>query len=280
MATREEAVSHTTEKPAGTTIAICSATGGNGRTMITVNLSSLLAERGYKVTAVDGDLQFGDISLALDLQPSYTIKDAVNNQGSESILNFCSEHESGLRLLAAPTRPEEADLVTEEHLDSILSSLQSENDYVVIDTTAGLNDRSLPVLEKADYILVVTTGSMAALKNANLMLQILDTLELKSRASVIVNRSTAEGNLSAEDLIDLLKIERLYYLPEDRKNVSYAFNTGRVLTTILPNLEVSKAIIAMVDQLFLERQEGHQRESNRFLQNVMSRMKNVRRSSS
>lgn len=275
MASNNPSASQT--RTEGKTIAVCSATGGTGRTTITVNLASTLAARSNKVTVIDGDLQFGDLSLAMDIEPAFTMKEAVNTQGRRNLTDLCHKHESGVRVLSAPSRPEEADLITEEHLEWIIASLKEANEYLLVDTAAGLNDRSLPFIENADDIIVVTTGGMAALKNAKLMIGILEELELNSKVSVVVNRSTAEGSLMKEDLSSLLQAKRVFYLPEDRKHVSHSQNTGEVLCLHYPRLEISKAIMSMAEELFPETKQGTPYVPNRRFQRIIQRVTSGRR---
>ncbi|WP_158737974.1 P-loop NTPase [Alteribacillus sp. YIM 98480] len=277
MASKRPSASQVHRQTAKKMIAVCSATGGTGRTTLTVNTASLLAAKSKKVTAIDGDLQFGDLSLAMDIQPDVTIKDTVHLQEREKLIDLCNRHESGVRVLSAPSRPEEADLITEEHLDWVITSLKEANEYLLVDTAAGLNDRSLPFIENADHIVVVTTGGMAALKNAKLMIGILEELELNGKISVVVNRSTAKGSLIKEDLTSLLQAERVFYLPEDRKHVSHSQNTGQVLCLNYPRLEISKAIMSMAEELFPETHYGTPYIPHKRFQRIIQRVTSRRR---
>jgi pilus assembly protein CpaE len=63
----------------GELIVVCSAKGGIGRTVMAVNLAVALTKKNIQVGVLDGDFQFGDVSLAMDLHPTFTIKDVVEN---------------------------------------------------------------------------------------------------------------------------------------------------------------------------------------------------------
>lgn len=163
----------------GEVIAVCSAKGGIGRTILTINLAVALHKKNIPVAIMDGDFQFGDVGLALDLQNSFTIKDVIDGLAmldQHSLQGYLSEHESGVKVLPAPERPEFADLVTKEAVKKIIELLRTNHEYIVVDTEAGLNEHTLNVIEQADQILVITNLEMTALKNTKLFLETLGAL--------------------------------------------------------------------------------------------------------
>ena len=90
-------------------ICVLGPKGGSGKTVTASNLTVGLAMAGYSVALVDLDLQFGDVGLALGLPPNKTIYDLAKSGGSidaEKIEAYLAEHESGARVLLAPTRPD------------------------------------------------------------------------------------------------------------------------------------------------------------------------------
>ncbi|WP_077623196.1 AAA family ATPase [Sediminibacillus massiliensis] len=231
-------------------IVICSAAGGAGRTTLTVNLAALLAERKLKTVVVDGDLQFGDLALALDLKPKLTLKELAERNETEYVRDYYARHESGVQLLAAPVRPEYAELVTIGLLDAITDSIKQSSDVLLVDTQHGLNEQNLSLMEKADEILVVSTPGMAALKNTKLMLETLEMLGLKDKASLIVNKATASSVIKASEIPELTQIEQAYFLPEDSKNVPNSLDVGKPLVISQPKLDFSKEISKIGEYLF------------------------------
>ena len=94
--------------------------GGTGKTVIATNLAAALAKHEAKRTLLlDLDLQFGDAAIMLGLEPEKTIYDLVVAPGeldSEKLAGYATKHTSGLDVLPAPLRPEDAELVTEAKL--------------------------------------------------------------------------------------------------------------------------------------------------------------------
>lgn len=236
----------------GEIIAVCSAKGGVGRTVLTVNLAIALRKKNIQISIVDGDFQFGDVSLALDIQSSLSIKDIVNeaeNLDQYSLVNFLSVHESGIKVLAAPDRPEYAELITESLIEQVLQLLAKEHDYVLADTGVGLQENNLPFIEKADRILLVTNLEMATLKNTKLMLETLESLGLSGKVSVVINRSTMTSVINAGDVPGILGIENPYYLPNDFPIASQSLNIGIPFVINQGKTELAKAYFKMAEHL-------------------------------
>jgi pilus assembly protein CpaE len=83
------------------------------------------------------------------------------------LANFLNLHDSGLKVLSAPERPEYADLITHPLIEKVIELLLVQHDYLIVDTGVGLQDKTVGILEKADQILVVTNLEMTTLKNTN-----------------------------------------------------------------------------------------------------------------
>ncbi|MGP4105692.1 AAA family ATPase [Virgibacillus sp. L01] len=231
-------------------VAVCSATGGQGRTIITANLAAFLSARGSNVSVIDGDLQFGDLAMALDLDPILTIKEIAERDDSENSVNYYSTHSSGIDLIAAPKRPEYADMIDNEQISAVIDALHAVSEILFVETQTGLTDQTLQVVEKADQILVTATPGMASLKNARLMIETLDALGLKDRVRLIVNQSTAPSVMKRESIPELAKIADVFYLPYDLKHVSHSLDIGVPIVQSQPKLEFSKGIERLAKKLF------------------------------
>ncbi|MGG3563502.1 AAA family ATPase [Neobacillus rhizosphaerae] len=236
----------------GKMIAVCSAKGGIGRTTLTVNLAVALRKKNVSVAILDGDFQFGDVNLAMDLKFSLTIKEVLEGMGSideHSLNNYLAVHESGVDVLTAPERPEFADLVTNEAANKIIDLLLASHDYVVVDTPVGLNEPSIRFIERADQILVVTNLEMASLKNTKLFLETLDILGLKDRVRIIINRANMESVINAEDAAKILAAENPIYIPNDFQICSQSINLGVPFVIKHAKSDVAKGVFKMAESL-------------------------------
>lgn len=230
-------------------IVICSAAGGTGKTTLTVNLASAIAKEGRHVTIVDGDLQFGDATIALDLNPAYTIKEAAERNDSENIHFYLSEHSAGIRLLSAPSRPEHADFIPSAKFQSIIDALRTQSDIVLVDTATGLTDQNIELMEKADAILIAASPGMHVLKNTKRMIETLSALDMKEKLNLTINKFTAPSAVPSNKIQELTGMEDAYFLPDDPKRVNESLDLGKPLVHTNSKLDFSKAVTAIRDSL-------------------------------
>src|SRR5690606_22517825 len=88
--------------------------GGSGKTTLATNIASGLMKKGIKVLLIDADTQFGDVGVFLKLQSQSTLADLVTKVDDVDVEFFdtvIATHESGLKVLLGPARPEFAEAV-------------------------------------------------------------------------------------------------------------------------------------------------------------------------
>jgi pilus assembly protein CpaE len=241
----------------GEMIVVVSAKGGVGKTVTAVNLAVALSKNNLQVSIMDGDFQFGDVSLAMDVHPTFTIKDVVEGietMDSFTLSSFLIRHGSGVKVMAAPERPEYADLMTTQVVDKVCDMLLAQFDYLIVDTGVGLHDKSLQLIEKADQVFVLTTLEMTAIKNTKLMIETLNLLGLKQKISVVVNRSTMESVIQASDVADILGEETAFQIPNQFQIVAQSLNIGIPFVLNHAKTDLAKAVFKMAEQLISRRE--------------------------
>src|SRR3982750_3578507 len=145
--------------PLGRVFTFYGAKGGVGTTTIAINAAiALHRELGRKVCLVDGNLQFGDHRVFLDLGlDRKSIVDIVTAPSIdvELVRQVLVKHDSGVDLLLAPPSPETAELGRPGHLPQIIEQLTTMYDYILVDVDKRLDDFNLGLFEVADSVFVV-----------------------------------------------------------------------------------------------------------------------------
>ncbi|MGH2592123.1 MAG: response regulator, partial [Anaerolineae bacterium] len=157
--------------------AVYSPKGGVGRTSLATNLAvALHQERHKRVTLVDGDLQFGDVDIAVNVMARKSIADLlgyVNDLEPSLVESALIDHSSGIRLLLAPPYFDPALEMEEGQLAHVVKTLAAAQDgYVVVDAPAGLGESTLNLLDIARRVLLVTAASVASLRSTKHFLEL------------------------------------------------------------------------------------------------------------
>jgi pilus assembly protein CpaE len=237
----------------GRVITVFSPKGGTGKTVVSTNLATLLAKRdGMRTLLLDLDLQFGDAAIALGVEPDKTIYDLVVAPGeldSEKLAGYVCKHKCGLDILAAPLRPEDAELVIESKVIALLEVARSSYDAIVVDTSPFFHGPMLATLDRTDELLVLCGLDVPTLKNVRLALQTLEMLSFPAgRIRYVMNRTNANVGLSTREVEAGLKVKIGFELPTDRA-VQLSVNRGEAVVLSEPRSEFSKGIAAIAKQV-------------------------------
>jgi pilus assembly protein CpaE len=245
----------------GTLVTVFSPKGGSGKTVLATNLAVAAARSGLNTLLVDLDLQFGDSALTLAVAPRATISDLARSGGdidAEKLAAFVStDPRTGVSVLAAPRRPEEADLVTQDHLAAVLMAARSAYDAVVVDTGPLFDGPMLAALDATDRLLLVCNPEVTSLKNVRIGLETIDRLGFdRERVSLVANRIGAAGAVGRDDIEEALSSTIDHELPDDPA-VPAAVN--RALPVVMANEggRFSRAVQALASTVFAAALAAH-----------------------
>lgn len=160
----------------GKIIAVFSPKGGVGCTVLAANLAIALRQVTHKrVALVDGDISFGDIGVAMNMQANKNILDLtarLDDMDEQLIADVLVPHSSQVQVLLAPPDSQSGESITPDQIRGVLENLRGEFDYVVVDTATSYDDRTLSILDTADRIAVIMTLELTAIKNVKQFLEL------------------------------------------------------------------------------------------------------------
>ena len=214
-------------------IVITSGKGGVGKTTITANLGTALVQLGRKVALVDADFGLRNLDLLLGLENRvvYTAIEVIAKDCRLDQALVKDKRQPGLMLLpAAQNRNKEA--VSPEQMKDIVSQLEKDFDYIIIDCPAGIEMGFRNAIAAAQEAVIVTTPEVSAVRDADRVIGLLEAHSVKD-IRLIVNRLKPEmvrinDMMGVEDVIEILAINLLGIIPDDEK-VIVSSNRGEPL---------------------------------------------------
>jgi pilus assembly protein CpaE len=231
-------------------ICILGPKGGAGKTLVAANLAVSLANAGHKVAVVDLDLQFGDVGLALGLSPDKTIYDLAKSGGSldsDKLDGYLANHDSGARVLMAPTRPDHAGAITTEFLREVYAALRVSHDYVIVDTPPGFTPEVIAATDSSSHICMVGVLDALSLKNTKLGLETLDLMGYdEEKITIVLNRADSRVGITTDDVSTVMGRKPDVLVPSDR-DIPRAVNEGVPIVILKTRSDAAKAFRTLAE---------------------------------
>ena len=204
----------------GEVIVITSGKGGVGKTTTTANLGAAIAETGKKVVLIDTDIGLRNLDVVMGLENRivYDIVDVIEEKCKLRQALIKDKRFDELFLLpAAQTRDKSA--INEEQMRELTKKLKEDFDYILIDCPAGIEQGFKNAIAGSDRAIVVTTAEISAIRDADRIIGLLESEEIKN-PELIVNRlrpaMVKRGEMmDVDDIIDLLSIDLIGAIPDD-----------------------------------------------------------------
>ena len=221
----------TTAALEGRVVTFFSPKGGAGKTVLACNLAATVARQQQRRTLLlDLDLQFGDAAIMMGIEPEKTIYDLVmarRELDTDALAGYVTAHSSGVHVLPAPLRPEDAELVTEERLGHLFAVAKECYDVIVVDTPPDV----------------------PSVKNIKLTMQTLDLLHYpKERRHLLLNRAGSKVGLKPQEIERALDMKVEFEVPVERE-VAVSVNRGVPIAISSPRSAVAKSLQDVADKL-------------------------------
>jgi pilus assembly protein CpaE len=235
----------------GAMITVLGPKGGTGKTVTSSNLAVALALEGKSSVLVDLDLQFGDIGLALGLQPTKTIYDLAISGGTldgDKIDSFLAQHASGARALLAPLRPDQAAAIGTAFLREVFEILRSRYDFVVVDTPPAFTPEVITAVDASSHLCMVGMLDALSLKDTKIGLETLAEMGYDPRAiTLVLNRADSSVGITQLDVEQLLGRAPDVLVGSDRA-IPRALTNGQPITVAEPKSKAARSYAALAER--------------------------------
>jgi flagellar biosynthesis protein FlhG len=205
------------------TIAITSGKGGVGKTSVAVSLAIAMARGGFSVTLLDADLGLANINVILGIIPKYNLYHVI--KGQKKLKDIVIDVPEGIKIIAGASGFHQLANLDPKQRNEFISSVSEldSDDYMIIDTGAGVSQNVLSFVMASDEIVVVTTPEPTAITDAYGIIKSIAAQSPDKIIKIVVNRvqSVAEGNRVAQRVINIagqflnIKVENLGFIYDD-----------------------------------------------------------------
>ncbi|MFO7532579.1 MAG: response regulator [Candidatus Limnocylindrales bacterium] len=231
---------------------VYSGKGGVGRTTIAYNLAVTFGQMpGVRVVLIDGDMQFGDLRGLLrvpDTAPSI-LQLPTDRIAESDLASVLWRDPSGIDLLLAPPRVEQADMITARDVEKVISLLRRIYNVVVIDAPPAVTDITLAYLDDADSIISVVTPDRNSVRAARLAGQAFIAAGMPpQKMMLLVNRAGAPGMQPEQMGAELGRLPDIA-IPDDQQLVKSTTAEGVPFVLAQPKAMVSQQMLAVVQRL-------------------------------
>jgi len=252
-------------QPEGKVVSIIASVGGVGATALLTQAAALYArrekDRGFGTCLFDLDLQGGNAATHLGLSPALTVSellDAGKRLDPAVLTSVAAEHDSGLRVIAAPAELMPTDTVETDQICDIVHLATAEYRTVFLDLPSDWTNWSLSLVAQSDVVFLIVELSIASLRQAQRQLALLLKLGVSAdKVQVVVNRVEKRlfQQINLKDASDTIGRPIGLSVTSDFALMNTALNRGVMIGDIKAKSSVSRDLNKLLDaiDMLLER---------------------------
>ena len=236
-------------------ITIYSNKGGIGKTTVATNLAVELAKSTRnKVALIDLNLQLGDITSFLNLNPSfdiaYVLRNLLEKKEGAILQAFEKYNDTSLYILSDPNYIEESQSIAPHQIENFFKILKKMFSYIIIDMSSNIDPNSLKILDKSDLILFTTIVNIPAIRNAQRCLNLFRSRRYpKDKVKLLINRYIENDEISAEDIENTIG-EKIYWkIPNNYFSIMEAINKGIPVSQVNSNSNIANSFRDLASKL-------------------------------
>jgi pilus assembly protein CpaE len=238
----------------GIIFSVTSLVGGVGATSLAANLGLALHKNMDKrVALVDLALQSGGLSVFLSLEPDRTVLPLARLEkklDSIQLESALTKHDSGVYLLAAPKRIEDAEIVSDVLIGSILDLMRHLFDFVIVDCGTHVDENSVAAWERSSDVLYVLDQSIGATRCAWRFIDLFGKLGIRDpELRFILNRFDTHHPITEKQIAHTLARPIYARIPREDKTLERVLLSGEDLWKVAPNGPLARAVDELARRL-------------------------------
>jgi flagellar biosynthesis protein FlhG len=246
-------------------IAVTSGKGGVGKTNVVANLSVCLSELDKKVVVLDADFGLANLDVLLGLTPRYHLGHVLF--GNKTLTEIMVQGPQGIRIIPASSglqRMSELTLAQRNHLIECFTHLDSDTDYFIIDTAAGISRNVIHFLLSSQEVIVVSAPEPTAIVDAYAVIKIILAEDHKKQIQVLIN--SVERAEDAQEVFCQInsvvkrflnrEVEYLGHVERD-SHVPQAVRSQMLVTHRFPNASASRSFRNLARRIAQQENGAH-----------------------
>ena len=202
---------------------IASGKGGTGKTTVTVNLGTSLAQFGKNTIIMDADIGMANLGLALGLEDApITLHEVL--AGKANVHEAIYDGPGGVKVVPSGISLQGFQQANPERLKDVLKELVEVCDFLLIDAPAGISRDGVIPLAVADDVILVVNPELSSIVDA-LKTKILTEVVGGHVLGIIIHRvGTEKTDVVKQKMEKVLGARVIGTVPEDpnvRKAASF-----------------------------------------------------------
>ncbi|MBC8509225.1 MAG: response regulator [Chloroflexi bacterium] len=250
----------------GKVIVVYSPKGGVGCTTLATNLAVTLHNDETPTVVVDGNLQFGDLTIVLNERGKNSIVDLApraDELDAEIVEEVLITHRAtGVKILAAPQRPEHAENVSGDQFGKILAHLRRMYSYVIVDAESALSDIVLSAFDASSMVILVANQDIPSINDARLFLDLTDVIGIdRDRILFVLNKYDKRIAITPESIGENLRKDISVIIPADERAVLPSVNRGSPFVMSDKKRPIARAVLTLAETVrhqLVEFEDAHE----------------------
>jgi len=228
--------------PRGRVVGVIGARGGVGVTTVAINTAFIMADKLSRRTAlVDMDIYAGNIALALDIEPTRGLREALDDpeRVDETFLqNAMAKFGKSLHVLATEEAFDDTVRLTDDKVLMLVDTIRNNFDMAVMDLPRHFVMREPALFTRFDDIVIVCELTLQSLRDVSRLTKLMSVRNRQAKLHVIANQVGAKPDVTAKEFEAGMEAKLRCVFPHDPKVMSRSTLKGQPLATSEPKHKV------------------------------------------